>query len=636
MTANKVLVVDDDPVTTGIISKYLNRRGYEITSMLTSAEEAIEDIRVNKPDAVVMDIALAGKMDGIEAAAYIYNTFHIPVVYMTSHTEQPLVERAKITEPYGYIVKPFTQKELEITIDMAIYKHKTDMLLQNTNENLREKEEFFRLITENIVEVFWITDPKVEKMYYISPGYERIWKRAMTSLYENPRSFLDAIHRDDVGRVIGELEILKTGQPFDNEYRIVHPDGTVRWIWGRGFPVRDKDGRVIQYIGAARDITARKEMQEKLRNSEAFLSNIIDNIPYMIFVKDATELRFVRVNKAGQKLLGYGEDELIGKTDHDIFSRNQADFFTEKDMEVIVSRQIVDIPEEPIKTKILGERILHTKKIPILNGGGNTQYLLGISEDITDRIRALKELIEAKEAAVTANRVKSDFLANMSHELRTPLNSIIGFSEVLEDELPGPLNEQQHENIRYILSAGRHLLNLINDILDLSKVESGKLETEFELLSLGELIDSSLIMHKERAMKNGLRLTVEMSPDMNIPLEVDERKIKQVLFNLISNAVKFTPKGGTVTVAARKIPDTNDVEVSVIDTGIGISSEDIPKLFTEFTQLESVYSKKYEGTGLGLALTKKLVELHKGSIWVESVPGAGSKFIFTLPVSQST
>lgn len=506
-----------------------------------------------------------------------------------------------------------------------------------TEEQLRESEERFRMIADNITEVFWIADVEISKNFYVSPGYERIWGRPVASVYENPRSFIDAIHEEDRQRVLSTFEIEKTGQPFDHEYRIIRPDGTIRWIWSRGFPVADKTGRVNRYAGVARDVTERKNAEDALRESEEFLNSIVENIPDMIFVKDAKDLRFLRFNKSGETLLGYKREELIGHNDYDFFPKDEADFFTEKDREVINKNQLLDIAEETIVTKHSGTRILHTKKIPVLDSEGNPRYLLGISEDITDKKNVLRELMEAKEAATAANKAKSDFLANMSHELRTPLNSIIGFSEVLEDELPGFLNNLQLKNVKYIHEAGLHLLNLINDILDLAKVESGKSEVKYETLSLKELLDSSIVMHRERALRNGITLGIEMPQNPEIIIEADERKFKQILFNLLSNAVKFTPKGGSVRIAARTIMDVDEteaVEVSVTDTGIGIKPEDMPRLFREFSQLESTYSKKFEGTGLGLALTKSLVELHDGKIWVESVIGEGSRFIFTIPVKQ--
>jgi signal transduction histidine kinase len=233
-----------------------------------------------------------------------------------------------------------------------------------------------------------------------------------------------------------------------------------------------------------------------------------------------------------------------------------------------------------------------------------------------------------------ASRSKSDFLANMSHELRTPLNSVIGFSEVLEDEIFGPINEKQHEYVTNILTSGKHLLSLINDILDLSKVESGKMGLDLTEFPLQEAVESSFVMLKEKALKDGITLSTNLSPEADVNIVADKRKLKQILFNLISNAVKFTPTGGTVGVHAIRYYDF--IQITVADSGMGIKGEDILKLFQPFIQLEPVYTKEFEGTGLGLALSRQLVELHGGRIWVESHVGTGSRFSFTIPLSQAT
>jgi signal transduction histidine kinase len=254
-----------------------------------------------------------------------------------------------------------------------------------------------------------------------------------------------------------------------------------------------------------------------------------------------------------------------------------------------------------------------------------TQSVLAIQN-----ARLFREIEDQSRQIEAANRHKSEFLANMSHELRTPLNAIIGFSEVLQERYFGELNEKQAEYTDDILASGRHLLSLINEILDLSKVEAGRMELELAAFDLPLAIDNARTFVRERATRHGITLDVKVDERLGDYVG-DERKIKQILLNLLSNAVKFTPEGGRISINARQT--NGSVEISVTDTGIGIAEEDQPKIFEEFRQVGSDNAKKIEGTGLGLTLAKKFVELHGGRIWVESEVGKGSTFVFTLPTA---
>jgi signal transduction histidine kinase len=247
--------------------------------------------------------------------------------------------------------------------------------------------------------------------------------------------------------------------------------------------------------------------------------------------------------------------------------------------------------------------------------------------------RLFREIEEKSRQIEAANRHKSEFLANMSHELRTPLNAIIGFSEVLQEKLFGELNEKQAEYTDDILTSGRHLLSLINEILDLSKVEAGRMELELASFDLPLAIDNARTFVRERAVKHGITLDVDVDDRLGEYIG-DERKIKQILLNLLSNAVKFTPEGGRISITANRTD--NGAEISVTDTGIGIPPAEQPTIFEEFRQVGGDYAHKKEGTGLGLTLAKKFVELHGGKIWVESEVGKGSTFSFTLPERSSS
>jgi signal transduction histidine kinase len=259
----------------------------------------------------------------------------------------------------------------------------------------------------------------------------------------------------------------------------------------------------------------------------------------------------------------------------------------------------------------------------------------GLEQKVEERTRELQqvlaELSRKSRQLEVASQHKSDFLANMSHELRTPLNAIIGFSQVLRQGMFGPVNAKQEEYLDDILSSGHHLLSLINDVLDLSKVEAGQVELEVASFSLREALERGVVMVRETASKRGVAIALELAPDVDV-VEGDERRLSQVVFNLLSNAVKFTPAGGSIVVVSARVD--GEVHVSVTDTGPGIVAEERERIFEEFHQTD-VGAQQREGTGLGLALSKRLVELHGGRIWVESEHGHGCCFVFTLPIKEA-
>jgi signal transduction histidine kinase len=291
------------------------------------------------------------------------------------------------------------------------------------------------------------------------------------------------------------------------------------------------------------------------------------------------------------------------------------------------------------------------------------RYQEHLEELVRERTRALES---ARDAAEAGSRAKTEFIMNMSHEIRTPLNSIIGFSEVLLDELTGKLNEKQKEYADNILSSGRVLYDLVLNVLDFSDVESGVMELQAIRFSVRDLLNSSMAVVKNDIAARTMDLGLGMDPEADIEIDADPIKIKRILVHLLGNAVKFTPEGGSVRVTARLTRDEgrgtkvegvlrlreqsersaivsreqfdcpSSIVISVADTGIGIKPEDMPRLFKEFTQLEAPMRKKYKGTGMGLALTKKLVELHGGKIWAESEFGRGSRFSFAIPVNRKT
>ena len=275
---------------------------------------------------------------------------------------------------------------------------------------------------------------------------------------------------------------------------------------------------------------------------------------------------------------------------------------------------------------------------PVWDDDGIIIGAVSVVRDITDRKQTEKELVELCQKLEEASHAKSCFLANMSHELRTPLNGIIGFSEVLQDQLFGSLNKKQEEYVGNVLVCSRHLLSLISDILDMSKIEAGKMELDRSRFNIHEICRECVELLRDKASKRMVQ--VSFTPDTasaGMIVSADERRIKQILYNLIDNGIKYNKPTGSVSVTVNRVIDGNspeEIEIVVADTGLGISSESMERLFKPFSQLFRTHVERTEGTGLGLALTKHLVEMHGGKIFVESDFGKGSRFVVLLPIQE--
>ncbi|OEU43539.1 ATPase [Methanosarcina sp. Ant1] len=274
-------------------------------------------------------------------------------------------------------------------------------------------------------------------------------------------------------------------------------------------------------------------------------------------------------------------------------------------------------------------RVWFVQAIPVTDADGTIIGILETCREITER-KAAEKLLQEKQIAEVANRTKSEFLANMSHELRTPLNSIIGFSDLLYEQAYGELNEKQLRSVENVSKSGKHLLNLINDILDISKVEAGKLELDYKDFELASKLNMIRNLLYPIADRKNIKIEIDMDNKLR-SIRADEDRFIQIMYNLVDNAVKFSYKNSIVKIAARKTGDL--VEITVKDTGIGIKAEDQNKLFKPFSQVDSFSSKKFQGTGLGLSLVKQIVHLHGGYVWFRSTPGEGSTFAFTIPIN---
>ena len=496
----------------------------------------------------------------------------------------------------------------------------------NAQRAVSQSEERYRGVVENQTQMI-CRFSKDGTISFVNDAYCRFQARPRTELIGS--QFLHAFAPEDREIPLSYFETLPHDDPvLTYDTKVVAPDGRPVWQQCTVQRICAHDGSTIEFQAVLQDISSRKMAEQSLRKTEEMFRLITENVSDLISVSDAKGKRLY-TSPNYKEILGDPES-LVGT---DTFQHVHPE-------ELERVRQVFN---DTIRSG-RGKRIEYRLLLP----GGSVRYIesqgnfvrsdygqpgkvVTISRDITERKHAEAALQQAKDAAEAANRAKSQFLANMSHELRTPLNAIIGFSEVLSDQTFGNLNDRQLRYTNNILNSGRHLLTLINDILDLAKVEAGRMELVRALFSVQTAISD--VQNIARALANKKRITLATEIDPGLPkILADQSKFKQILYNLLSNAVKFTPEAGTVTVKADLTGDS--LCVSVSDTGIGIRPENQERIFLEFEQVDSSYARQQQGTGLGLALTRKLVELHGGRIWVRSqgVEGSGSTFTFVLPL----
>jgi len=391
--------------------------------------------------------------------------------------------------------------------------------------------------------------------------------------------------------------------------------------------IMDTSSRILGIVCAAQDMTLRKLAMEELRQKNEFVRATLESLPYPFYVIDASNYIVTLANSAAL-LYGLNEGSTCYTPAHKCIKS------CSRDEDICPLEEVKKTGKPAIVEHIHYDKDGNPRNVeihcyPVFDAEGKITQAIEYSFDITER-KKTEELKLENERLTLANKAKSEFLATMSHELRTPLNAILGFSELLKKKGVGEINAKQERYVDNVINSGKHLLNIISDILDLSKIEAGKLEMSIEKIPVNSIINESIDLLKTNAEKSKVIIKKEIDPELEF-IEVDKNRFMQILFNLLSNAVKFSQnEGDVITIQAKKFGDT--AQFSVSDTGIGIKKEDMVKLFNKFQQLEPGGVRKYGGTGLGLAITKQLVELHGGKIWVESEFGKGSTFTFQLPL----
>ena len=445
-----------------------------------------------------------------------------------------------------------------------------------------------------------------------------------------------------------EKRIMETGEPIIGKVeKETWADGRVTWVTTTKMPHRDKEGRIVGTFGISRDITSLKRAEEELRRSQVFLNSVIENLPIMVFIKDP-QLRFVLINKAGEGLTGYPREVFLGKSDADFYPPDIAAGYAARDREALEGGKLVDIPEEPLETRDAGTRVLHTQKIPIPDEQGRPQYLVGISQDITERKEAEERLRRFAGRLEQNNRELQDFAYVASHDLQEPLRKVQAFGDRLKTRCADALPDEGRDYLHRMQEAARRMQILIEDLLSYSRVTTRA--NPFVSVDLNETVSHVLSDLEVLIGEIQAKILVEPLPTV----DADATQMRQLMQNLVGNALKFRRKEGQpeVKISSRVVTDPADVRLPklplrdfnispgnpycllrVDDNGIGFDEKYVDKIFVVFQRLHG--RGIYEGTGVGLAICRKITLRHGGEITAFSKPGEGSSFVVLLPIRQT-
>lgn len=534
-----------------------------------------------------------------------------------------------------YLVIAFSLLVLTMVLSVLVALAGSLTKRKQSEQALEQAEEKYRSIFENAVDgIFQTTadghylsaNPALARIYGYSSPEELI--NNLTNIGE--QLYVDPNRRSEFRRLLQEHDAVS-----DFKSQVYGKDGTVIWISEKARAVRDDNGALLYYEGTVQDISERKQAEEERKQAVEALKEsqrkLSFHLQHTLLAVIEWNLKFevVEWNPAAQAIFGYSKSEAI--------NRHAAGLLVPESAREHVNQIWQDLLLQQGGTRSTNENFTKDGRTitcdwyntVLLDNNGNVIGVTSLVNDITQRKRAEEELQQAKVAAETANRAKSQFLANMSHELRTPLNAIIGYSEMLQEEAEDLGQEDFVPDLQKIYTAGKHLLGLINDILDLSKIEAGRMELYLETFDIEDVVQDVVTTIQPLVEKNANTLEVQCANDLG-SMEADLTKVRQSLFNLLSNACKFT-KQGTISLTVSRGGAEDWITFRVTDSGIGMTSEEMSKLFQAFSQADASTTRQYGGTGLGLAITKKLCQMMGGDVTVESEVGKGSTFTIQLP-----
>ena len=636
----RILLVEDDTLIAAAEAHSIKNLGFDVIQACNE-QEAIR-LGINDPqiDLILMDIDLGRGTEGIRIAQEILQQREIPIIFLTAHTERNMINRVRGIARYGFLPKNMSANALLSSIEAAFDLFDAHQQTRKIEEKLRQANERLELAQSASHAGIWDWDVVTGEITWTDSLFE-VFGLDPSQSEASFETWNRILHPDDRETANRRIErALQEHTRLDSEYRIRLPDGRQRWISALGKGVYNEQGEAVRMTGICLDITERKQTEAALKASEEryrylFSGLVVGcSLQEMIYNQAGAAVDYytLDVNHAYETMLGAQAADVVGHKASEILPEAELKKWLEIFAPVVSSGQIAHYNMySPLNQKHFEGSAFRPEP-----GKFATTFI-----DVTERVQAeaeleqrvlerTTELHQANLELKRSSRLKDEFLANMSHELRTPLSSILGLAEVLQVKVYGDLNDRQIKALLGIRESGEHLLSMINNILDLSKMEAGKMELKLAPVNLETVIQACLRMVKQIAQHKQLRLSTRVDTAIGLVM-ADEQHAKQILLNLLSNAVKFTPAGGSVGVDLDGDQQKQLLHLSVWDTGIGIPEENFQQLFEPFVQLDGGLARQYEGTGLGLTLVHHLVELHGGSISLQSKVGEGSRFTATLP-----
>jgi len=617
----KILIAEDEQIVAKNIEKRLTADGYQVVASVSTGEDAIEKAKLYSPDIILMDIKLKGNLDGIETADILRRNFQLPVIFLTSYADEETFQRAKSTEPFGYLIKPFDNKELNRVVELALYKNKI------YQELLETKMRFEIAIKAGNMGVweFWPTENK----YFSDNNLKALYHFDPNELTDSLDDWSALVYKDDRELMSSTFNnFLKSkGREFKLEHRIYRKDGSIGWVVDHGLLFEADNEKPLRLIGTTTDITERKEAEIELQKSEEKFRNVFEGsgIGMAILSLDG---QFTKVNSVFCEMLEYKEQELI--------SINFRDVTHPGDIEKSVGL-VKDLLKSGARESSLIEKRYLTKKGEIIwaltsvslltEFESKPLYFIVQVQDITKRKRNEEQVLKYAEELKNLNASKDKFFSIISHDLRSPFNSLLGLTEFISHYYDDMNPSEVKSSILNVYNSAQQVYNLILNLLEWSMLQSGRLKVEKGVINLAELGVEIINLYKDAADNKQLELVNNINE--NILVYADKYMIDTIIRNFVSNSIKFTNSGGKIII--KGVINGDNAEVSVTDTGIGISIANQKNLFRIDEQFRRDGTGNEKGTGLGLILCKEFIEKNNGVLWVESEEGKGSRFSFTVP-----